>query len=248
LDRNAWREGATVKYVFLMYGKEGVWPEDEHKLAVEESVAVCHALHRKGQYLRAAPLLPPSTATTISIRGNKRLVTKGPFAETTEQLGGYFLVDLGDLDEAIAVAAQIPGSRRGTAEIRPLSEWRIAASPRETGTEFLLSVFAPESLGAAEERQRLEETTVAWDQLETEGYLVAAALLPPVQLATSVRVRDQRRQISDGPYELATPPLVGFVIVRVEHRNDALSLSTRLPDAKRGSIEVREVMKLDTLP
>ena len=77
-----------------------------------------------GNYLGAAPLQPVSTATSVRMRGGKRLLTDGPFAETREQLGGFFLIEAKDLDEAIAIAAEIPAGRWGTVEIRPLVEIR----------------------------------------------------------------------------------------------------------------------------
>ena len=70
----------------------------------------------------AAPLHPTSTATSVRMRDGKRLVTDGPFAETREQLGGYFLIDAKDLDEAIGIAGRIPAGRWGTVEIRPVME------------------------------------------------------------------------------------------------------------------------------
>src|SRR5947207_7679435 len=79
-------------------------------------------LTSNGQYLAGAPLHPTSTATSIRVRDGKRLLTDGPFAETREQLGGYFLIDAKDLDEAIGIAARIPGARIGTVEIRPVME------------------------------------------------------------------------------------------------------------------------------
>ena len=77
---------------------------------------------RTGQYLATAPLHPTATATSVRVREGKRLVTDGPFAETREQLGGYFLIEASDLDEAIAIAGRIPMARRGTVEIRPVVE------------------------------------------------------------------------------------------------------------------------------
>lgn len=74
------------------------------------------------QHLAASPLQPVSTATSIQVSNGKRFVTDGPFAETREQLGGYFMVDAKDIDEAISIAAQIPGARKGTVEIRPVTE------------------------------------------------------------------------------------------------------------------------------
>jgi len=82
---------------------------------------------RKRAYLAAAPLHPTSTATSVRVRDDKRLVTDGPFAETREQLGGYFLIDAQNLDEAIGIAARIPAGRWGTVEIRPVRE--IAGLP-----------------------------------------------------------------------------------------------------------------------
>jgi hypothetical protein len=111
-----------MKFLLLMYAEEGAWPPDEHRVALQESIDICHQLNAKGQYLGASPLQPPSTATCVRVRNGERVVSDGPYAETKEQLGGYFLIDVENLDEAIAITARIPGARRGTAEIRPLLE------------------------------------------------------------------------------------------------------------------------------
>lgn len=111
-----------MKYIVLLYAEPGAWPPDEHWVALQESINLCHELHAKGQYRGAAPLQPPSTATSVRVRDGSPTIMDGPFAETKEVLGGYFLIDVENLDEAIAVAARIPGARRGTAEIRPLME------------------------------------------------------------------------------------------------------------------------------
>lgn len=109
-----------MKYIILMYAAEGAWPPEEHQVALADSIDLCHRLHAEGKYLSAAPLYSPATAKCVRVRCGQTLTTDGPFAETTEQLGGYFLVEARDLDEAIAIAARIPGTLRGTAEIRPL--------------------------------------------------------------------------------------------------------------------------------
>lgn len=109
-----------MKYIILMYAAEDAWPPAEHQVALEDSIELCHRLHAEGKYLSAAPLYPPATATCVRVRDGRTIVTDGPFAETTEQLGGYFLVEARDLDDAIAIAAKVPGTFRGTAEIRPL--------------------------------------------------------------------------------------------------------------------------------
>jgi hypothetical protein len=88
----------------------------------EESRRLANDINETGNYLDAAPLQPVSTAVSLRIREGRRLVTDGPFAETREQLGGYFLIDAGDLDQALDIAARIPGARIGTVEIRPVME------------------------------------------------------------------------------------------------------------------------------
>ncbi|MCA9136826.1 MAG: YciI family protein [Planctomycetales bacterium] len=111
-----------MKYILLIYSKEDAWHADELDAARDESVRVCHELNAKGQYLNAAPLHPASTATCVRVRDGNRTVSDGPYAETKEQLAGYFLIDVDNLDDAIEIASQIPGTRRGTTEIRPIVE------------------------------------------------------------------------------------------------------------------------------
>ena len=116
-----------MKYMLLIYADEQVLTEPERERCYGESTQLAHTLKSNGQYLAASPLQPVSTATSVQVREGKRLVTDGPFAETREQLGGYFLVDAKNLDEAIGIAARIPGARLGTVEIRPVME--IAGLP-----------------------------------------------------------------------------------------------------------------------
>ena len=111
-----------MKYMLLIYGDENAWTEGERESCYAESIELTRQLHAKGQYLGASPLHLVATATSVRVRDGKRLITDGPFAETREQLGGYFLIDAGNLDEAIDIAGRIPGARVGTVEIRPIME------------------------------------------------------------------------------------------------------------------------------
>ena len=111
-----------MRYMLLIYTDEQALSDAEREQCFGESTELAHHLDASRQYVAAAPLYPTSTATSVRVREGKRLVTDGPFAETREQLGGYFLVDASDLDEAIAIAERIPMSRRGTIEIRPVVE------------------------------------------------------------------------------------------------------------------------------
>ena len=111
-----------MKYMMLVYLDEQAMSESEREHCYVESAKFAQQLNSSGQYLDASPLHPVSTATSVRVRDGKRLVTDGPFAETREQLGGYFLIDAKNLDEAIGIAARIPGARIGTVEIRPVME------------------------------------------------------------------------------------------------------------------------------
>lgn len=108
--------------MLLIYGDENALSESEREQCYGESTQLTHQLNAAGQYLGASPLHPTSMATSVRVREGRRFVTDGPFAETREQLGGFFLIDVKDLDEAVAVAERIPLARRGTVEIRPVLE------------------------------------------------------------------------------------------------------------------------------
>jgi len=112
-----------MKYMLLIYLDEQKPLSDaERQDCYAESTRLAQELHSNGKYLSANPLHPTAMATSVRVRDGKRLVTDGPFAETREQLGGYFLVDAKDLDEALEVAARIPMARKGTVEVRPVIE------------------------------------------------------------------------------------------------------------------------------
>jgi len=112
-----------MKYMMLVYLDElNALTESEREHCYVESAQLTQELNAKGQYLLASPLHPTSTATSVRLREGKRLVTDGPFAETREQLGGFYLIDAKDLDEAIGIAEKIPVATVGTIEIRPVLE------------------------------------------------------------------------------------------------------------------------------
>jgi len=115
-------EGDHMKYMLLVYLDEQALSESEYEHCYVESAQLAQELNAKGRYLDASPLHPVATATSVRVRDGKRVVTDGPFAETREQLGGYYLIEANDLDEAIGIAEKIPPARFGTIEIRPVME------------------------------------------------------------------------------------------------------------------------------
>ncbi|HJW93940.1 MAG TPA: YciI family protein [Thermoanaerobaculia bacterium] len=114
-----------MKYLLLIYDDPKVWAsftEEEVGKYMGEYRALSQAISESGQMLSGAQLQPVSTATSVQVREGKRLVHDGPFAETREVLGGFYLVEAKDLDEAIGIAARIPSAKVGTIEVRPLVE------------------------------------------------------------------------------------------------------------------------------
>lgn len=112
-----------MEYLLLIYGREGDWDgmsDAERGKAQQAYGAFTTAIRESGQYKGGNALQPVSTATTVRVRDAKTMTTDGPFAETREQLGGYYLVEAADLDEAIGLAARIPGARQGSIEVRPI--------------------------------------------------------------------------------------------------------------------------------
>jgi hypothetical protein len=119
-----------MQYMMLVYFEEQQLDEATREHCYAESLQLTQELNATGLYLAAAPLYPVSTATSVRVRDGKRLLTDGPFAETREQLGGYFLIDARDLDEALEIAGRIPGARFGTVEVRPVIE--LAGLPEKS--------------------------------------------------------------------------------------------------------------------
>ncbi len=109
-----------MNYLLLIYGDEQALPPAEREHCYAESAQFAQDLKAKGKYLAAAPLHPTATAKSVRVRDGKPLVTDGPFAETREQLGGYFLIHAETQEEAVAIAGRLPGARFGTVEVRPV--------------------------------------------------------------------------------------------------------------------------------
>jgi len=122
-----------MTYMLLIYLEENSLSESERDQCYRDSAAFARELDAQGQYLSAAPLHPTSTATSVRVRDGKRVITDGPFAETREQLGGYFIIQAENLDQAIDIAGRIPAGRWGTIEIRPVLE--IAGLPAAGAAE-----------------------------------------------------------------------------------------------------------------
>lgn len=114
-----------MKYMCLIYDDEAAWDklsESDRQAIYAQYRAFGEEIRKAGQFIAGSELAPANTATTVRVRNGKTQTTDGPFAETREQLGGYYLIEAKDLDEAVAVAARIPSARSGSVEVRPLAQ------------------------------------------------------------------------------------------------------------------------------
>ncbi|HNC84380.1 MAG: YciI family protein [Nitrospira sp.] len=114
-----------MKYLCLVYVEEKILhalPSAQRQTLSDESMAYCDRLQKLGQLVTASPLHPVETATTVRVRDGKTSTIDGPFAETKEQLGGFLLLDVPDLNDAIRIASQFPAARIGSVEVRPMKE------------------------------------------------------------------------------------------------------------------------------
>jgi hypothetical protein len=224
-----------------------------------ESLAICDELAALGKYLGASPLQSVTTAASVRVRGGRTLVTDGPFAETTEQLGGYFVLDLADLDEAIAVAARLPPADKGTVEIRPLEV--VDGLPPErplptamgggSRTPFLLLCYDDEADREASGSQaiadaRAEAAALAW-RLSDEGRYLSASPIRPPATATCVAVRGGRTLVTDGPFPETHEVLGGYYLILAEDRAAAVRLAAQHPGARGGTVEVRPLFDMSSL-
>lgn len=248
-----------MNYMLLIYDREQARTEDQLRACMVESTRICDELKAQGKFRGAAPLQPVATAASVRVRDGSTLVTDGPFAETHEQLGGYYLVDLPDLDEAISVASRLPPAARGTVEIRPVQPLegtppeRPVAYPAAEGAlqPYLVLCYSneakwdtagPEALAAAR-----AEAAASCRRLAEEGRFLGASPLRPAATATSVRVRDGRRIVTDGPFAETNEVLGGYYLILAENRAAAVRFAAQQPGARFGTMEVRPVFDVSAL-
>lgn len=248
-----------MRYMLLIYGAENCWTEDERQECMLESMGIGAELAASGKYIASAPLQYVPTATSVRLRNGKMLVTAGPFAETTEQLGGFYILELDNLDEAIAVASRLPPAKKGTVEIRPIvhlpelpgEQPALAHDHDEALTAYMLLCYDDEDhwtqAGPEVHRAAMLEAVAVTRELAAKGRYVSASPLHPVATATSVRVRNGQRIITDGPFAETREVLGGFYLILAASREEALDIAARHPGATVGTVEVRPLYDLTSL-
>lgn len=248
-----------MKYMLLVYSPESAWTQDEWTACTVESASVCHDLQARGQFIAASPLHPVATAASVRVRQGKPLVTAGPFAETVEQLGGFFLIDVPSLDEAIAVAARLPSAKKGTVEIRPVApleglpadQFRSPSPSGRVASRYMLLCYDDEQVwnaaGPAALQAAQAEAVELTHELHSRGQYISASPLQSVSAATSIRVREGRRLVTDGPFAETREFLGGYYILFARDLNDAVATASKHSGARSGTVEVRRLFDLPDL-
>jgi len=250
-----------MKYMLLIFGAEDCWTEDERTECMLESMSICDELEAQGKWLASAPLHSVTTATCVRVRDRKRQVTDGPYAETVEQLGGYYIIDVDDLEEAITIASRLPPAKKGTVEIRPLlplpdtlslpeketshQAEAVAEAVADEPKDYLLLMYAEEGAWPPEEHApALAESVDLCHQLHANDQYLSAAPLQPPETATCVRVRDGDRVVVDGPFPETKEQLGGYFLIRVANLDEAIDIAARIPGSQRGTAEIRPLFPL----
>ena len=246
-----------MKYMLLAYSPESAWTQEEWQACTVESCKICEELEAIGQFIAAAPLESVANAASVRVRNTETIVTDGPFAETTEQLGGFFLINVPDLDTAINVAKRLPSCKKGTVEIRPVHELAgvpktrfDAPIPADMGRYMLLcydNEMYWQQAGPAALNEAQAEAAANTQHLAKLGQFVAASPLQSVATATSVRVRKNELLITDGPFAETREFLGGYYLIDVRDLNDAINIAARHPGARSATVEVRRLVDLDKI-
>jgi hypothetical protein len=244
-----------MRYLLTLYGDESLRDSatpDESKRVMDAYTALTNEWREKGVMLSGEGLDPSSTATTVRVRGGERLITDGPYAESKEQLGGFYLVDCGSLDEAIDLAARIPIAQSGSVEVRPVMDYEAVGSEPPTwrsefsGKKYMLTLWGDEAQWEQLTPEQLQESMKAWAAYDREataaGVLLGGEGLDPSAAAKTVSVRDDERIVSDGPFAETKEQLGGFYLLDCKDLDEAIEWAAKVPVPDDAPVEIRPVM------
>jgi hypothetical protein len=208
-----------------------------------EMTKFSNELARQGKLRRGAPLVDEDAGARIEMRDGRTLVTDGPFAESKEVVGGFWIVDVADRDEAIDIARRTPHARTGIVEVRMVKDRHTVPDPGN-GTPFLLSFRTHQGIVDADGSKKREMSSFG-EILKREAKFLEAAPLAHLPPAARVAASGGKLFVTDGPFPETKEVIGGYSIVRAADRAEAIAIAERYPHAKWGPIEVREVMFFD---
>jgi len=230
-----------MEFMLLFLDREGAPPPEPAGMA--EMTRFAEELARQGKLRRGAPLAPESARAVVRVRDGKPLVTDGPFSETKEVLGGFWVIDVADRAEAIDIAGRCPHARYATVEVHPVQA-RHAFADSGRGTPFLLA-FRMEPGLTDPDRSKLREMIRFGEELASEGKLLETAPLADDPPPARIQVRRGRTLATDGPFAEVKEGIGGYSLVRAADRAAAIELAKVYPHAKWGPVEVREILFFD---
>lgn len=248
-----------MNYAFLIYyGQTEFALRNDPERSEEQTSrwsAYARALAEAGVLVAGAGLQLPETATTVKLREGQRLVQDGPYADTKEQLAGFFLIDAPDLDGALEWAHRMPVERDTLVEIRaglppnPAAASMPAAAVNEAHPQYTVLIYeSADDFAARKDPARQPGYRAQWlpysRVLKEAGAFVHGAGLEPPETAVTIRLKDGRRLVHDGPYAETKEQLGGYFIVSAPDLDAALDWAARCPTATTGVIEVRPNMKI----
>ena len=240
-----------MRYLVLLYGDESEAPEPGTPEFDADLAGYAAFDELAGDaVLGGEALHDNSTCRTVRHDGGEVRITNGPFAETVEGLGGFYVMETGTLDDMIELARNIPAAKVGAIEIRPLVQWTDRAGevkpPADDDARFLATIHGPATDADV-------PGTPAWDAGAAEHQRFAAeagdavlsgGAVQPAHTATTVRVRDGELLVTDGPYAEAMEVVGGFYVLRAP-TDDVPALAGRIPVNDGGAVELRPIMELD---
>lgn len=197
----------------------------------------------QGKLRRGAPLADEAESVRVRVRDGKALVHDGPYAESKEVLGGFWIVDVADRAEALEIAKRSPAARWGTVEVHAVrARWEFP--DREKGTPYLFAFRHEEGLVDCD-GTKLAEMVTFGEQLASADKLFETAPLTADPPPARVLARSGEALVVDGPFAEAKEAVGGYSIVRAENDAEALAIAKRYPHARWGPLEVRRILFLD---
>ena len=188
-------------------------------------------------------LQPTTTAATVRQGDGSPLVTDGPYAETSEAIGGFYVLEVDTLDDAIELAKEIPAASTGWIGLRPMVEWFAATDTEVTGERYMAVIYGKESPGDQPDTHEWEAGAAEHNRfIEASGpAILAGGAVHPTDTTTTVRVRDGEVLVSDGPYAESAEVTGGFYVVQAPGRDEAVALGSKVPVGAGGAVEVRPI-------
>ena len=244
-----------MRYLLTIYVDESAieaTTPDESKRVMDAYTTLSREWADHGIMLSGEGLDPSSTATVVRVRGGERLITDGPFAESKEQLGGYYVLDCGSIDEAIEQAARLPGAQRGAVEVRPVINYEAMGTEAPDwrseyhAKKYVLTLWGDESAWEGWTPEQMQQEMGRWEEYDREasaaGVLLGGEGLEPSNAARTVRVRDGEQIVTDGPFAESKEQLGGFYLLDCTDLDQAIEWAARVPVPDDEPVEIRPVM------